>query len=119
MKCLKEPLSRLANRQDKTRGTFFEARFKSVAVCDENVGAISVYIDLNPVAAQVAKTPEASEHTSIKRRLEDVEAQGGPLNWKQRRTAVLPARKQRLVWKILCGFVRSKTAAVWIRPAKA
>ena len=30
MKCLKEPLSRLANRQDKTRGTFFENRFKSV-----------------------------------------------------------------------------------------
>jgi hypothetical protein len=27
MKCLKEPLSRLANREDKTRGVFFEARF--------------------------------------------------------------------------------------------
>ena len=26
MKCLKEPLSRLANKQDKTRGTFFEGR---------------------------------------------------------------------------------------------
>ena len=35
MKCLKEPLSRLANRQDKTRGTFFEGRFRSVAVLDE------------------------------------------------------------------------------------
>ena len=58
MKCLKEPLSRLANRQDKTRGTFFEARFKSVAVCDEEaLLATSVYIDLNPVAAQVAQNP--------------------------------------------------------------
>ena len=35
MKCLKEPLSRLANRQDKVRGAFFEGRFKSVAVLDE------------------------------------------------------------------------------------
>jgi hypothetical protein len=35
-----------------------------------------VYIDLNPVAAQVAKTPETSEHTSIIQRLEHVEAQG-------------------------------------------
>jgi hypothetical protein len=35
MKCLKEPLSRLANRQDKVRGTFFEGRFKSAAVLDE------------------------------------------------------------------------------------
>jgi hypothetical protein len=35
MKCLKEPLSRLANRQDKVRGAFFEGRFKSVAILDE------------------------------------------------------------------------------------
>jgi len=28
MKRLKEPLARLANRQDKTRGFFFEGRFK-------------------------------------------------------------------------------------------
>jgi len=27
MKCLKEPLSRLANREDQTHGAFFEARF--------------------------------------------------------------------------------------------
>ena len=32
MKCLKEPLARLANRQDQTRGAFFEGRFKSVAI---------------------------------------------------------------------------------------
>ena len=77
MKCLKEPLSRMANRQDKTRGTFFESRFESVAVLDEEgLLAISVYIDLNPVAAQVAKIPETSEHTSIKQRLEHVETQG-------------------------------------------
>jgi len=35
MKCLKEPLARLANRQDKARGAFFEERFKSVAILDE------------------------------------------------------------------------------------
>ena len=29
MKCLKEPLARLANRQDQARGAFFEGRFKS------------------------------------------------------------------------------------------
>jgi hypothetical protein len=75
MKCLKEPLSRLANRQDKTRGTFFEGRFKSIAVCDEEaLLATSVYIDLNPVAAQVATTPETSEYTSIKQRLDHVDA---------------------------------------------
>jgi Transposase IS200 like len=35
MKCLKEPLARLANREDKTGGAFFEGRFKSVAILDE------------------------------------------------------------------------------------
>ena len=34
-------------------------------------------------------------------------------------TAVLPGRTPRPVWKILFGFVRSKTAAIWIRHAKA
>ena len=77
MKCLKEPLSRLANRQDKVRGTFFEGRFKSVAVLDEEaLLAIGVYIDLNPVAAKIAETPETSDYTSIKRRVDHVEAQG-------------------------------------------
>ena len=75
MKCLKEPLSRLANRQDKVRGAFFESRFKSVAILDdEALLAIGAYIDLNPVAAEIAEAPETSKHTSIKIRVEHVEA---------------------------------------------
>jgi hypothetical protein len=35
MKCQQEPLSRQANREDKVRGAFFEGRFKSVAILDE------------------------------------------------------------------------------------
>ena len=76
MKCLKEPLSRLANRQDQTRGTFFEGRFKSVAILDEeSLLATCAYIDLNPVAAGIVKVPETSPHTSIKTRVEHVKAQ--------------------------------------------
>ena len=77
MKCLKEPLSRLANRQDKARGAFFEGRFKSVAILDEeSLLATCAYIDLNPVAAGIAEVPEASPHTSITTRVEHVKAQG-------------------------------------------
>jgi REP element-mobilizing transposase RayT len=77
MKCLKEPLARLANQQDNVRGFFFEGRFKSVAILDEeSLLAVCAYIDLNPVAAGIAEVPEASEHTSIKERVEHVEAQG-------------------------------------------
>ena len=61
MKCLKEPLSRLANREEQTRGAFFEGRFKSVAILDEeSLLATCAYIDLNPVAAGIAEVPEAS-----------------------------------------------------------
>jgi hypothetical protein len=77
MKCLKEPLARLANRQDKTRGFFFEGRFKSVAVLDEeSLLAVCAYIDLNPVAAGIAEVPETSKHTSVKERIDHVKAQG-------------------------------------------
>jgi hypothetical protein len=77
MKCLKEPLARLANSQDETRGFFFEGRFKSVAILDEeSLLATCAYIDLNPVAAGIAKVPETSKHTSIKERVDHVEAQG-------------------------------------------
>jgi REP element-mobilizing transposase RayT len=73
MKCLKEPLARLANKQDQTRGAFFEERFKSVAILDEEaLLSTCAYIDLNPVAAGVAKAPEKSPHTSIKQRVKSV-----------------------------------------------
>ena len=77
MKCLKEPLSRLANREEQTRGAFFEGRFKSVAILDEeSLLATCAYIDLNPVAAGIAEVPEASKDTSIKQRVEYVKEQG-------------------------------------------
>jgi len=74
---LKEPLSRLANREEQTRGAFFEGRFKSVAILDEeSLLATHAYIGLNPVAAGIAEVPEASAHTSIKQRVEHVKEQG-------------------------------------------
>ncbi len=77
MKCLKEPLARLANNQDETRGAFFEGRFKSVGILDEEaLLATCAYIDLNPVAAGIVDVPEASPHTSITERVEHVKAQG-------------------------------------------
>jgi REP element-mobilizing transposase RayT len=77
MKCLKEPLARLANRQEQVRGTFFEGRFKSVAILDEEaLLAICAYIDLNPVAAGIELTPEAGPHTSCKARVDHAQAQG-------------------------------------------
>jgi len=57
--------------------SFFEERFKSVAVLDEeSLLATCAYIDLNPVAAGIAEVPEASPHTSVTSRVAHVKAQG-------------------------------------------
>ena len=77
MKSLKEPLSRMCNKADGVKGTFWEARYKSIAILDEEaLLATCAYIDLNPVAAGVAVTPEKSEYTSVKQRVDHAALKG-------------------------------------------
>jgi REP element-mobilizing transposase RayT len=77
MKTLKEPLARIANKEDDCKGTFWEARYKSIAILDEEaLLATCAYIDLNPVAAGIAKTPEDAPHTSIKQRVDHARKHG-------------------------------------------
>ena len=77
MKALKEPLARLANKEDGCKGTFWEARYKSIVILDEQaLLATCTYIDLNPVAAGIAKVPESSPHTSIKQRVDHARTTG-------------------------------------------
>ena len=65
MKALCEPIARLANFQDKVTGHFWEGRFKAQAITDEaGLLACSMYVDLNPIRAAMAATPEESIHTS-------------------------------------------------------
>lgn len=70
MKCLNEPIARRANAEDGCRGHFWEARFFSEALTDEaSLLRAMVYVDLNPVRAGIARTPESSDYTSIRARL--------------------------------------------------
>ena len=62
-----------SNREDEVTGHFWESRFGAELLLDEgSVLACMIYVDLNPVRAGMAVTPEESDYTGVKERIDDL-----------------------------------------------
>jgi REP element-mobilizing transposase RayT len=67
---LNEFIARAANKEDRVKGRFWEGRFKCQVLLDEAaIASCMVYVDLNPIRAGVAATPEESDFTSTQERI--------------------------------------------------
>ena len=81
MSALNEHIARKANEEDNVTGKYWEARFKSQALLDEQaILACSVYTDLNPIRAAITHHPETSDYTSIEKRIKAAKKGAIPSN---------------------------------------
>jgi hypothetical protein len=90
-----EPVARAANREDKLKGRFWESRFHSQQLLDDAAFlACSIYVDLNPIRANVAQTPEEAEHTSAYDRIQAIHAAAESENHSEPAVAAIDAPKE-------------------------
>ena len=99
-----------ANKEDELKGHFWESRFGSeLLLHDASIVACMIYVDLNPVRAQMATSPEESDYTGAKDRIDDLRISVGTTDLDQ--TSLTLASSQHSIhdWERLsnphCGWL--------------
>jgi hypothetical protein len=79
MRCLAENIANRANAEEEISSRFWQGRFKMQRILDEAaLLACAMYIDLNPIRARLAETPETSLFTSVYERLQAMTSEVQP-----------------------------------------
>ncbi len=112
MGILLENIARRANFEEGCSGRFWETRFKCREITDDSgLLLCGIYVDLNPIRAGEADSPETARYTSIFQRLEAQSQRKNARNRADGWMAELTLRPERKADEALCYASRSGRCA--------